>query len=268
VTARVVVAGAVRHSPLVVGEFLNGLERLDRDGPEVKTMLVDATPGATAAAPLAAFAAVQGPAALGPPDVPATADGPAPDAQVWHGAAVKNALLAEAFALPETTHVLLVETNLVLPPPLVAHLVGLGKDIVAEVYWTEWSPGDGPMPSVWQSDEYSMSPAGLARATREARTAAAQGFLHQLHLPGTYEVGGLTGCVLIARAAFAAGATYKRVPNVSFWGEDRHFCIRASALGYSLWADTHMAPLHIYGDEDAGRALHFWSRWRPERRAA
>jgi hypothetical protein len=185
-----------------------------------------------------------------------------PDSEVWRVAAVKDALLARAFAAGDTTHVLLVDTNLVLPPPLLAHLLGVGEQIVAEVYWTEWAPGEGPLPSVWQSDEYNMSPATLARATQDERTAAAQGFLHQLRLPGTYEVGGLSGCVLIGRHAFEAGVSFKRLPNVSFWGDDRHFCLRASALGFSLWADTHMPPLHIYRDEDAGRALHFWSRWR------
>ena len=49
-----------------------------------------------------------------------------------------------------------------------------------------------------------------------------------------------------ARSAFEKGASYSRIPNLSFWGEDRHFSIRAGALGIGLWVDTHFPVLHLF----------------------
>ncbi len=37
--------------------------------------------------------------------------------------------------------------------------------------------------------------------------------------------------------------------NVSFWGEDRHFCIRARALNIDLFVDTVFPAYHIYRKE-------------------
>src|SRR5690606_16569030 len=38
--------------------------------------------------------------------------------------------------------------------------------------------------------------------------------------------------------------------NISFWGEDRHFCIRAQALGFDLFVDTNYPAFHIYREDD------------------
>jgi hypothetical protein len=71
-----------------------------------------------------------------------------------------------------------------------------------------------------------------------------------LHKPGVYRVGGLGACTLISRRALDAGVTYEPLYNVSWWGEDRHFCLRAVALDFELWADTHCPPFHVYREAD------------------
>jgi len=71
-------------------------------------------------------------------------------------------------------------------------------------------------------------------------------WLERLRRPGLYPVGGLGACTLISRRAIEAGVRYQRIPNLTYWGEDRHFCIRAQALGFDLWADTHCPPRHLY----------------------
>ena len=69
---------------------------------------------------------------------------------------------------------------------------------------------------------------------------------HQYTNPGTYEVGGLGACTLISNKALKAGVNFSRMHNLTFWGEDRHFCLRAVSLGFPLYADTRYPAYHIY----------------------
>lgn len=75
--------------------------------------------------------------------------------------------------------------------------------------------------------------------------------------PGIYEVGGLGACTLISSSALSSGISYDRVRNISYWGEDRHFCIRAAALGFPLFVDTHFPALHLYRDSDLDLVAEF-----------
>ena len=77
-----------------------------------------------------------------------------------------------------------------------------------------------------------------------------QHFLNQLKRPGIYEVGGLGACTLISRKAIKLGVSFSQIPNLSFWGEDRHFCIRAAALGLKLYVNTRYPAYHIYRESD------------------
>ncbi|MCY9515398.1 hypothetical protein [Paenibacillus apiarius] len=55
---------------------------------------------------------------------------------------------------------------------------------------------------------------------------------------------------MISRQAVRAGVSFAEIRNVSFWGEDRHFCIRAAALGFPLFVDTRRPAYHIYRASD------------------
>lgn len=68
--------------------------------------------------------------------------------------------------------------------------------------------------------------------------------------PGTYKVGGLGACTLIRRHALERGVSFQEIYNLGLTGEDRHFCIRAAALGLELYADTHYPPFHIYRESE------------------
>jgi hypothetical protein len=244
-SAHVVVASVAEHSPAVTDQFLLGLDRLGAPGADISFLFADTGHDPRSSQLLARFAEKS------------------QRGEILHCSGAddaKEALLARATG-GDITHVLLVASNLVLPPPLLGHLVSLGLDVVSEVFWTEWQPGTTPLPNVWASDQYNFFGPQLARGGADAQLAAANAFLAQLSQPGTYPVGGLGNCTLISRAALGAGVSFKPVPNVSFWGDDRHFSIRAAALGLSLWADTYYPPLHIYRETDLGMALQFWSKW-------
>src|SRR5262249_6789463 len=99
----------------------------------------------------------------------------------------------------------------------------------------------------------TLSKEEMARRTME--------FLRMLRRPGTYRVGGLGACTLIKREALAKGLHFGEIDNLSFLGEDRHFCVRARALGIELWADTRYPPLHLYRGSDLERVEAFRARW-------
>lgn len=79
----------------------------------------------------------------------------------------------------------------------------------------------------------------------------------KLQQPGIYEVGGLGACTLISRRAICSGVSYDMIRNISYWGEDRHFCIRAAALGIALYVDTRYPALHLYRDSDLEKVADY-----------
>lgn len=145
----------------------------------------------------------------------------------------------------------LVDSDLVLHPKTLVHLASLGKDIVAEVFWTRWLPNLPPLPQAWVAGDYRLwfAPRGEDLTPEEIVRRTAD-FLSMLRRPGTYRVGGLGACTLISRRALERGVSFKELYNVDLLGEDRHFCIRAVALGLDLFADTHCPPYHIYRESD------------------
>ena len=170
------------------------------------------------------------------------------DEQIWRVAGLKNRILQYA----RENHydaVFLIDSDLVLHPRTLEQLVSSGKDIVSNIFWTRWQPDAREMPQVWLQDEYALYRRGgktLDGTEAEDEGTQTTAFLSQLRIPGCYEVGGLGACTLIRKNVLAAGVSYDQIPNVSFWGEDRHFCIRAQALGFRLFVDTHFPAYHIY----------------------
>ncbi|MDQ0493570.1 methyltransferase domain-containing protein [Paenibacillus brasilensis] len=177
-----------------------------------------------------------------------------PPALVWKVAGFKNRLID--YALQHHYDALfLVDSDLVLHSRTLCRLVETEKDIVSEIFWTRWQPNGTLLPQVWLSDEYNL----FHREEGEVLSAEEQAhrelhFIHQLHVPGLYEVGGLGACTLIRRRALVAGVHFGKIKNVSFWGEDRHFCIRAAAYGFPLFVDTYYPAMHLYREADRIKA--------------
>nr|WP_318010821.1 glycosyltransferase [Bacillus sp. RAR_GA_16] len=169
---------------------------------------------------------------------------------VWKVARFKDSMIKYAKE-HDFDYLFLVDSDLVLQKETIYHLVSQNKDIISEVFWTRWQPEAMEQPQVWLTDEYTQfekNPGEAINQTEE--TKRYYDFINELRQPGVYQVGGLGACTLLSREALKKGVCFEKIPNLSFWGEDRHFCIRASALGLSLWADTHCAPYHIYRDSD------------------
>lgn len=165
---------------------------------------------------------------------------------IWKVAAFKDEIIK--FTLEYNyDYLFLVDSDLVLHPKTIDHLISTNKEIVSNIFWTQWQPEIIKLPQVWYYDEYkqySLAP-GEQLAADEINKRQTD-FLRLMATPGTYEVGGLGACTLLSKSALTKGANFKKIKNITFWGEDRHFCVRAAALGIDLFVDTHYPSYHIY----------------------
>ncbi len=239
-------ASRVKQSVRVLELFLGCLERARLDG----FVFVDDCDDAEASALLRDFAS-RHPTQLLP--APPRAGGYARDpiTHRWdapacaRAAAMYNQLIDAALADANVGALMLVDADVLMPAELPRHLLGLERDVVSEVYWTRWEPGQPYLPQVWDLHPY--------------------GFTHVDHVlrlrgPGQFEVGGLGACTLVHRRVFEAGVRFDPIAGVPWALEDRWFCVRAAVAGFRLWADTTWPPFHVYRDAQLDEA----ARWVAE----
>lgn len=178
---------------------------------------------------------------------------------IWKVADFKNHII-DYTIVNNFDYLFLIDSDIILHPETIRHLINQNKDIISEIFWTKWQPDSIELPQVWVNDQYT-----LYKKDREENLENEEinnrilDFINQLKEPGVYEVGGLGACTLISRNALQKGVNFSEIPNVSFWGEDRHFCIRAMALGIKLHVDTHFPAYHIYRESDINGIREFYN---------
>jgi hypothetical protein len=156
------------------------------------------------------------------------------DKLVAYVAGMKNSILK--FAKDNNyDYLFFVDSDLILHPMTLIQLLKANKDIIAEVFWTSWGPGEPEMPNAWDYNTYDFN---HDRRLEEWKT------------PGVYAVGMTGACTLIKKQVIQAGVDFNNVYNVNFWGEDRHFCVRAAAHDFGIWLDTHYPCIHLYRDSE------------------
>lgn len=177
--------------------------------------------------------------------------------RIWKVGAYKDRIIERA-RLESFDYLFFVDSDLLLHPQTVTCLVETGKEIVAEVFWTKWEESAVEQPQVWVSDFYIQYEKEInEKLSQEEEYIRTFNFFNKLRNPGVYEVGGLGACTLITMSAIEKGVSFRRIKNVSFWGEDRHFCIRANALGIDLFVDTHYPAFHVFRDSQLPGGLEF-----------
>lgn len=174
------------------------------------------------------------------------------DTHYWNNALMlrvgewKNQIIRYAVR-EEYDFLFLADSDLVLVSGLLEHLAGACKDVISEIFWTNWHPGQPLEPNVWLFDEYDLARRSPGEEiSKETVREREKAFLEQLKIPGVYEVGGLGACTLISRKALLKGVDFTYIPNLTIHGEDRFFCIRAAVLGIGLYVDTVYPAYHIY----------------------
>lgn len=179
------------------------------------------------------------------------------ESTVWKVAEYKNKII-EYCKNESYDYLFLVDSDIVLHPKTLNHLIHTNKDIISEIFWTKWYTDSVELPQVWLYDNYSLVPKGRLENIDQAESNLRYSqFIEQLRIPNVYQVGGLGACTLINKKALDGGVNFNEIYNLSFWGEDRHFCIRAAALGFKLYVDTTYPAYHIYRTEDINGVEEF-----------
>lgn len=162
-----------------------------------------------------------------------------------------------------------VDSDLILHPDLILHLERQQKEVVSEIFWSQWHPGLPQEPNVWLFDEYDLVPKQLGEELgTEEMEIRQRGFLEKLKEPGIYEVGGLGACTLIQRSALQKGVSFAPIHNLTIHGEDRFFCIRAAVLGIGLFVDTAYPAYHIYRESDLKGVSDYVQQCSPKHQRA
>lgn len=148
-------------------------------------------------------------------------------------------------------YVFLIDSDLVLHPKTLVSLLNANKDIISNIFWTKWTPDAIEMPQVWMQDEYQLfNKEDIHTLSESEMKLKSLEFILKLKVPGIYKVGGLGACTLISKKVINAGVNFNKIHNVSYAGEDRHFCIRAAVLGFSMYVETTYPAYHIYRKEN------------------
>ncbi|WP_152393327.1 glycosyltransferase family 2 protein [Paenibacillus guangzhouensis] len=257
--ARVLIGSPVHQKPAILREFLTSLHRLRQEHMEFGYFYIDDNPGEQASEMLRDFAkSVDRVTVLKSGQLDEYYRNETThfwnEHLIWKVAEFKNTMIQHAID-EQYDYLFLVDSDLLLHPGTVEQLVAAGKDIISEIFWTSWQSDSAPQPQVWLRDEYTQweQQRGENLSDEEIAVRYDQ-FITKLKIPGVYEVGGLGACTLISRSALVAGVNFKPIKNLSFWGEDRHFCVRAVAIGFSLYVDTHFPAYHIYRESDLDKA--------------
>lgn len=263
---RILTASPVRRKPVILRCFLDYIEKMRTDGLHVDYLFYDDNDEEASRELLRDFGQRHANTTIfrsEHPDLPYQIDESTHywnDGLVFKVAAMKDEIIEHALER-EYDALFLVDSDVLLHPQTLVSLIQADRPVVAEIFWTKWRSEGAELPQVWMTDEYTFyrsDKPGPLNAL-EARELERR-FLEQLRQPGVYEVGGLGACTLIGREVLERGARFRRLPNLSFWGEDRHFCIRCAALGYPLHVDTHYPALHVYRDSDLAQVEAFRSR--------
>jgi hypothetical protein len=248
----ILIASAVHKDAKIVNQFLKSLSRLDTDGLKVSYCFVDDNESPDSSQLLADFIKnMPDCELLQVPNVHKNLDWEKDDhswsmQKIEKIAHIKNKVI-EHFLSGKFSHLFLIDADLVLHPKTLHTLLDSQKDIISNIFWTQWNENSIPLPQVWLKDFYTLYDAHmLVPKSDEQISLETEQFLGMLWIPGIYKVGGLGACTLIRRKPLEAGVNFNSIYNLSFWGEDRSFCIRAAALGFELYVNTVHPAFHIF----------------------
>lgn len=149
-----------------------------------------------------------------------------------HMSFLRNHMLAHALR-GDYDYYFLADSDLILHPETLRHLLSLNKDLVGELFWTEYVPGGGDFwMNAWEYDQCYSERDSIRKWIYE---------------PGVYPCGGTGACFLISKKVITAGVNYTPIHNLRcLYGEDRWFCIRAVVNGFDIFVDNQCRPLHLY----------------------
>lgn len=253
---KILIGSPILQTPAILKEFLDSLKRLDKNNLHIEYMFVDNNTEEASTALLQDFQKEIPLVHLEKDDTKGNYRR-SEDTHFWNRvlmdkvARFKNRIID--FAVEEDfDYLFFIDSDLVLHPNVLKHLISCDKDIISEIFWTQWKPKAMPQPNVWLYDNYDMAHQEITEILSPIETQIRRyKFLTGLRLPGIHKVGGLGACTLISREPLVRGVNFSRIPNIKYLkGEDRFFCVRAAVLGFELFVDTRYPAYHIYRDSE------------------
>lgn len=263
----VLIASPIRQKPNILKEFLDSLSELECEGLNISYLFVDDNVDKKSSFLLEQFGANRNVQIIKSENlqlIQTSEYRTNEKSHLWKRdiiekvANLKNKMIDIA-RIKKVDFLFLIDSDIVLNKNTLLHLISRDKDIISNIFWTEWVIGGLQYPQVWMQDENSYynrdwDNDNLSKSEKKKRI---NDFIITMKIPGLYEVGGLGACTLISKKAINSDISFSILPNISFWGEDRHFCIRASSLGFKLYVDTVYPAYHIYREEYLNRVQEF-----------
>lgn len=261
----ILVGTPIRQKPAILREFLDSLERLDQTAYELSYFFVDDNEIEESKKILQQFAEKHGNRCQIYQSNESADGGYFCDENthiwkesiIWKVARFKDRMIEHA-RTQKYDYLFLIDSDIVLHPKTIDQLISTNKEIISNIFWTSWRPDSPLLPQVWMSDEYTQYTISKEeKLSDEESLKRLVDFLMKMRTPGTYQVGGLGACTLINKEALSKDISFRKIENLSFRGEDRHFCVRAVALGLDLFVDTHYPAFHIYRESALPDVEHF-----------
>jgi hypothetical protein len=233
--SRVLVGSIVRQDPEIIREFLRSVSLLSWESCTLDFMFIDANENVESCDILAQFARQYGKRCF---VVDGTHEAQKKGLWIWKNALLKDQMLEHA-RQQEYDYVVLLDSDVVLPPNTIDHLISTKKEIVSNIVWTSQESNENQVPQVWLSDLNNQFEIAIReKLSEEEQKKRRKVFFDQLHEPGIYEVGGVSACTLIRKSALTKGVNFHRLKNLTFQGDDCHFSLRAVAMDIPLFVDT------------------------------
>lgn len=249
--SKILIGSPIRQKSSILKEFLLGLEELDKGDNDVSYYFVDDNSDVTSSSLLRSFAQKNTTIIKKGAELYKSSDDY--DCHNWNDetlqkvTAYKNEIINYCIE-KQYDYLFLIDSDIILDKRSLLQLLSDKVDIVSNVFWNQWEVNQDYMTAqcFWIPDIYLQDKAwNIPRPFAESHKIRLDKY-EELKKPGLYEVDGTGACTLVSRYALEMGVNFTAIPNLKIFGEDRPFCIRAGALGFTLFMDTHYPAYHCH----------------------
>ncbi len=253
--SRILIGSPVKQKSNILKEFLIGLDEADKGSNEVSYYFVDDNTEEQSSELLKSFSETHDVILKkGTELFDVSAKGY--DENDYNGHNWKAVNLAKITVYKDTIieyciekkfdYLFLIDSDIVIDKRTIPQLLSDNVEIVSNVFWNQWRVNGILTPQCfWIPDIYLQDKAFNTPRPFEESHKIRMDTYEQMKVPGLYAVKGLGACTMIKRSALEKGVSFKEIYNLDIPGEDRPFCIRAGALGITLYMDTYYPAYHI-----------------------
>jgi len=128
-----------------------------------------------------------------------------------------------------------------LHPNTLKSLLISEKDFCSSIFWTKFNGNNYYSPNCWYDKPHGFNKDDLLLFKQK----------------GIYPVDFTGACTLLSKNITASGVRFEKIKNISYSGEDKHFCIRAKVHNYEIFIDTNYPSFHIYTESLLSEADKF-----------